>query len=41
MSEFDETFTEKEIELIDEIITISLKNKLFSTEEELFADLKK
>ena len=34
-SEFDETFTEKEIELIDELITLSIKNKLFSTEEEM------
>ncbi|MFH1151864.1 MAG: hypothetical protein ABIJ14_03170 [Nanoarchaeota archaeon] len=34
-NEFDETFTNKEIELIDELITLSIKNKLFSTEEEM------
>ncbi|MCK5601679.1 hypothetical protein KAR91_07420 [Candidatus Pacearchaeota archaeon] len=34
-SEFDETFSEKEIELIEELLAISLKNKLFSTEEEM------
>ncbi len=34
-SEFDETFNEKEIELIDALITHSIKNKEFSTEEEM------
>jgi len=34
-SEFDETFTEKEIELIDALIVHTLKNKDFSTEEEM------
>lgn len=34
-SEYDETFSDKEIELIDELITLSVKNKLFSTEEEM------
>lgn len=34
-NEFDENFTEQEIRLIDELITLSLKNSLFSTEEEM------
>jgi len=34
-NEFDETFKEKEIDLIDELITKTIKNKDFSTEEEL------
>ncbi|MEA3329665.1 MAG: hypothetical protein U9Q06_02885 [Nanoarchaeota archaeon] len=34
-SEFDETFTEKEIELIEALIVHSIKNKDFSTEEEM------
>jgi len=34
-NEYDETFSEKEIELIDELIALSIKNKLFSTEEEM------
>ena len=35
VNEFDETFSEKEIELIESILTKSLKNKDFGTEEEL------
>ena len=34
-NEFDETFTEKEIELIDAVITKIIKTKNFGTEEEL------
>ncbi len=34
-NEFDETFTNKEIELIDAVITKAVKEKDFSTEEEL------
>lgn len=39
-NEFDETFSEKEIELIEALITKSLENKDFVSEEELFASLK-
>jgi len=34
-NEFDETFTEKEIDLIDELIVKIIKGKDFGTEEEL------
>lgn len=34
-NEFDETFSEEEINLIEQLITISIKKKLFSTEEEM------
>jgi len=40
-SEYDETFSDKEIKLIDELITLSIKNKLVISEEELFENLKK
>ena len=40
-NEFDETFTEKEIELIDELITHIIKKKEFGTEEELMEALKR
>ena len=39
-SEFDETFTDKEIELIDKLISVSIKNNLFVSEEELFKSIK-
>jgi len=38
---YDESFTEKEIKLIDKLIEVSLKKKLFATEEELNKVLKK
>ncbi|MEN7981912.1 MAG: hypothetical protein ABFQ65_00510 [Nanoarchaeota archaeon] len=34
-NEFDETFSEKEIDLIDNLILKTIKNKDFGTEEEL------
>mgnify|MGYP007123684864 CR=1 FL=1 len=34
-NEFDENFTSQEIQLIDQLITLSLKKKSFSTEEEI------
>ena len=34
-NKFDETFTNQEIELIDAVITKAIKEKDFSTEEEL------
>lgn len=34
-NEFDETFSEDEIELIDNLIETTIKNKDFSTEEEM------
>jgi len=34
-NEFDESFSDKEIELIDTLITLSIKKKDFSTEEEM------
>jgi hypothetical protein len=34
-SEFDETFSEKEIELIEKLAEVSIKNGLLGTEEEL------
>ena len=34
-NEFDETFNEKEIELIVSLIEITIRNKDFSTEEEM------
>jgi len=37
---YDESFTEKEIGLIDELIEVSLNKKLFATEEELNKILK-
>lgn len=39
-NEYDETFTEKEIELIDAFIEKTLKEKNFVSEEELFDSLK-
>ncbi len=39
-NEFDETFNEKEIELVEAILTKSLKNKDFVSEKELFSSLK-
>ena len=39
-SEFDETFTKKEIELIEELAEISIKKGLLGTEEELRKILK-
>ncbi len=39
-NEFDETFNNKEIELIDALITKTLENKEFISEEELFKSLK-
>ncbi|MBT7063062.1 hypothetical protein HN924_03795 [Candidatus Woesearchaeota archaeon] len=39
-SEFDETFTKKEIELIEKLAEISIKNNLLGTEEELREILK-
>lgn len=39
-NDFDETFTEKEIDLIDNIIEKTVKNKKFVSEEELFRSLK-
>ena len=39
-NEFDETFTEKEIELIDKLIEITIKNNEIVSEEELFDSLK-
>lgn len=39
--QYDDSFTEKEIELIDKIITKSLKKKAFATEEELRKALRK
>ena len=39
-NEFDETFNEKEIELIDSLIETTIKNKDFISEEELFKSLK-
>ena len=39
-NEFDETFSEKEIELVEEILTKSLKNNDFVSEKELFSSLK-
>jgi len=38
--EFGETFSEKEIELIDALIVHTIKNKEFISEEELFRLLK-
>lgn len=38
-SEFDETFTEKEIELIDSLIELSIKTKREVSEEELMKAL--
>jgi len=40
-NEFDETFSNEEINLIDELITLSIKNNLIISEEELFENLKK
>jgi hypothetical protein len=34
-NEYDESFSDKEIELIDKLIEVSIKNKDFSSEEEL------
>ena len=34
-SEFDNSFTEKEIDLVDELVTLSLKAGKLGTEEEL------
>jgi len=39
-SEFDETFSEKEIELIEKLAEISIKKNLLGTEEELRKILK-
>lgn len=39
-NEFDETFTEKEIGLIDALISKTLKEKNFISEDELFKSLK-
>lgn len=39
-NEFDETFTNEEIELIDAVITKAIREKDFVTEEELFSSLK-
>ncbi|MBU4069822.1 MAG: hypothetical protein KJ646_02470 [Nanoarchaeota archaeon] len=39
-NQFDETFTREEIELIDIIISKTLKNKEFISEKELFKSLK-
>lgn len=39
-SEFDETFTEKEIELIEALAIHSIKNDKLISEEELFSSLK-
>lgn len=36
---FDETFTEKEIELIESLAEVSIKKNLLCTEEELFDSL--
>lgn len=40
-NEFDEDFTDKEINLIDSLIETSIKNNLVISEEELFANLKR
>ncbi|MDP3918514.1 MAG: hypothetical protein Q8Q35_01235 [Nanoarchaeota archaeon] len=40
-NEYDETFSEKEIELIDELIVQTIKKKDFGTEEELMEALKR
>lgn len=40
-NEYDESFNEKEIRLIDELIETTLKKKDFGTEEELMKLLKK
>lgn len=37
---YDETFTPKEVELIDRLIDISIKKGKFISKEELFKDLK-
>ena len=39
-NEFDETFNEKEIALIDSLIETTIKSKDFISEEELFSSLK-
>lgn len=40
-NEYDESFSEKEIEAIDKIIQTSIKHKLFASEKELRAALSK
>jgi len=39
-NDFDETFSEGEINLIDNLIEKTIKNKKFVSEEELFSSLK-
>ncbi len=39
-SEFDETFTDQEIELIEALTIYSIKNNKLISEEELFSSLK-
>jgi hypothetical protein len=39
-NEFDENFTKQEIELIDNLLINSIKNKEFISEKELFKSLK-
>ncbi|MGD9275931.1 MAG: hypothetical protein PVJ67_02050 [Candidatus Pacearchaeota archaeon] len=39
-NEFDENFSEREIDLIDNLISKTLKSKKFISEDELFGSLK-